>query len=46
MAQLNFQEPLLQSSVSLDRSENILIWFGAWETFLYIINIENNIFAA
>ncbi len=37
MAKLNFQQPLLQSSVSNDPSEIILIcWFVAQETFLPI----------
>ncbi len=48
MEKLNFQQPLLQSSVSHDPSEIILIcWFGAQETFLLIIiiiiiNVENS----
>ncbi len=38
MAKLNFQMPLLQSSVSHDPSEIILIWwFAAQETFPIII---------
>ncbi len=41
MAMLNFQQPLLQSSVSHDPSEIILIsWFGAKESFIIIINVE------
>ncbi len=41
MAKLNFQQPLLQSSVSHDSTEIILIcWFRAEETFLLIINVE------
>ncbi len=37
-----FSASLLQSSVSHDPSEIILIcWFGAWETFI-IINVENS----
>ncbi len=48
MAKLNFQQPLLQSSVSHGSSEIILMcWFGAQET-LILINvifiIINNIF--
>ncbi len=40
---LNFQQPLLQSSVLHNPSEIILIcWFGAQETFLSIINVENS----
>ncbi len=36
-------KPLLQSSVSHDPSEIILIWFAAQETFLIISNnVENN----
>ncbi len=46
MQKLNFQLPLLQSLVSYDPSEIILIcWFGAWETFIIIIiiiNVENS----
>ncbi len=43
MANLNFQKPLRQSSVSHDPSEIILkCWFGAQETFLIIINIIIN----
>ncbi len=42
MAKLNIQQPLLQSSVSHDPSEIILIcWFGVQETFI-MINAENN----
>ncbi len=41
-AKLNFQQPILQSSVSHDPPEIILIcWFGAQETYLILINIEN-----
>ncbi len=37
-----FSASLLQSSVSHDSSEIILIyWFAAQETFLIIINVEN-----
>ncbi len=43
IAKLNFQQPFLQSSVSHDPLEIILIliyWFGAQETFLItIINV-------
>ncbi len=43
MEKLNFQQPLLQSSVSHDPSEIILIyWFAAQGTFLIIINVENS----
>ncbi len=43
MAKPNFQQSLLQSSVSNDFSEIILIcWFAAQETFIIIINIENS----
>ncbi len=44
MAKLNFQQPLLQSSVSHNPSEIILICsFGAQETFIFIImNVENS----
>ncbi len=39
--EMNFQQPFLQSSVSNDPSEIILIcWFGAQETFVSIINNE------
>ncbi len=42
MAKLNFQQPLLQSSLPCDPSEIILIcWFRAQETFIIIINVEN-----
>ncbi len=42
-AKLNFQQPLLQSSVYLGPSEIILIcWFAAQEQFLTIINVENS----
>ncbi len=42
---LNFQHPLLQASVSHEHSENILIyWFYVQETFLIIINVENNVY--
>ncbi len=41
MAKMNYQQPFLQSSVSHDPSEIVLIyWFVAKETFLYIINVE------
>ncbi len=41
MANQNYQQPLLQSSVSQDPSEIILMcWFDAQETF--IINVENS----
>ncbi len=40
-----FSASLLQSSVSQDPSEIILIyWFAAQETFLIIINVENCFF--
>ncbi len=40
---LNFQQPLLQSSVSRDPSEILTSWFGAQETFFFtIINVENS----
>ncbi len=42
IAKLNSHQSLLQSSVSHDPSEIILIcWFGAQETFLIITNVEN-----
>ncbi len=42
MVKLNFQQPLLQSSVSHDTSEIILIsWFDTPEIFL-IINVEKS----
>ncbi len=45
MTKLNFQQPLLQSSVSHDPSEIILICrFDAQGTFLTIINVENRLF--
>ncbi len=38
---LTFQKPLLQSLVSHDASEIILIcWFGAQKTFLIIITVK------
>ncbi len=41
MMQAEFSASLLQSSVSHDPSEIILIcWFAAQETFLIIINVE------
>ncbi len=41
MVKEHFQQPFLQSSVSHDPSEIILIfWFVAQETFLIIIDIE------
>ncbi len=43
MSKLNFQQSLLQSSVSHDSSEIILIsWFGASETFPIILSAENS----
>ncbi len=43
IAKLNFQQPLLQSSVSHDPSEIILIYcFGAQETFIIFINAESS----
>ncbi len=40
---VEFSASLLQSSVSHDPSQIILIyWFGAQETFLIIINVENS----
>ncbi len=40
MAKLNFQQPLLKSSVSHDPSEIILVsLFAAQETLLIIINV-------
>jgi len=42
MAKMNFQQPFLQSSVSHDHSEFILIcWFDVQETFIFINNIGN-----
>ncbi len=42
MVKVNFQPSFIQSSVSRDPSEIILICiFGAQETFLIIINVEN-----
>ncbi len=42
MTKLNFQQPLLQSEVSLVPSKMILIClFGAWETFIIFISVEN-----
>ncbi len=43
-AKLNFQQPLLLSSVSHDHSEIILIcWIGAQETLIIIImNVEKS----
>ncbi len=39
----NFEQPLLQCSVSNGLSENILIGrFGVKETFLLVINVENS----
>ncbi len=41
MTKLNYQQLLLQSSVSHDPSEIILIYlFGTQETFIFIINVE------
>ncbi len=49
MAKLNFQQSLLQASMSHDPSEIILLcWFGAQETFIIkpeyqsVINIDND----
>ncbi len=43
MAKLNLQQALLQSSVSHDPSQIILMCgIGAQETFHLIINVENN----
>ncbi len=40
MAKLNFQQPLLQSSVSHDPAEIILInLFGAQEKIIYILSM-------
>ncbi len=40
---MSFQQSLLQSSVSHDLTEFILIcWFGAQETFLIISSVENS----
>ncbi len=40
MEKQNFEQPLIQSSVSQDPSEIILIfWFGAQETFLITVEI-------
>ncbi len=40
---LNFRQQLLQSSVSHDPSEIILIfWFAAQETFIIIVNVKNS----
>ncbi len=45
MAKLNFQQPLLQSPVSHDPSEIILIcWLGSQETFIIIIFISAKYF--
>ncbi len=49
MAKLNFQQPLLESSVSNDPSEIILIcWFGAQKTLAILktvnIFVETDIF--
>ncbi len=42
MIKAEFSASFLQSSVSHDHSEIILIcWFDAQETFLIIINVEN-----
>jgi len=44
MANLNFQQPLLQSLVSHGPSEIIIIcWFGARETFIIVIHVENRL---
>ncbi len=42
MKQLNFQLPLLNSLMSDVPSELIIWLFSAQETFLIIINVENN----
>ncbi len=43
VAKQNFQQPLLQSSVSHDPSEIILIcWFDSQEAFI-ILNVENSL---
>ncbi len=43
-AKLNFQQPLLQSSVSNDPSEIILMcWFGNQKAYIFInINVKNS----
>ncbi len=44
MAKLDFQQPLLQSSVSHDLSDIILVcWYGAQEFFFIKIKVENQI---
>ncbi len=44
MANLNFQQPLFHYHMILQKSEIILIcWFSAQETFLIIVNVENNL---
>ncbi len=44
MIKAEFSATLLQSSVSHDPSEIILIcWFAAQDTFLIIINFENGV---
>ncbi len=44
MVKTEFSASLLQSSVSHDPSEIILIcWFAAKETFIIIINVENSL---
>ncbi len=46
MANINFKQPFLQSSVSHDPSEIIPIyWFGAQDAFLIIIDVKT-VFAA
>ncbi len=43
MIKAEYSASLLQSSVSHDPSEIIIIcWFAAQETFLIIINVENS----
>ncbi len=43
ITKLDFQQPFLQSSVSHDPSENILIcWSGAQEKCIIIINVANS----
>ncbi len=43
MAKAEFSASLLQSSVSYDPSEIILMcWFGAQKSFIIIINFENS----
>ncbi len=43
LGKLNFQQPLLLSSVSHDPSYiNLKCWFTAQETFLIIFKVENS----